>query len=402
MRALLARPAYQRWWAATVISRAGDILAGMTLLLLVLERTGSGLGAAGVVVAEILPVLLFAPLAGVVVDRLPRRQVMIAADLVRMALAATLPWIDTQVIAVYAIAIAFALSASTVFFNPAANSMLPAAVSKHELVTANAGIWTAAVIAQIALAPLAGGLAAVARFATAFWVNAASFATSAVLLTGLAVPAHHVGALSHGWLHDALGGARLLITDRLLRALAGAQLLAALSAGATSALLVVLAREQLALGPQGFGWLLAVIAVGAAAGPTLLTRFVREPARPDIVFSAYGLRGLVDLVLAATTWPPLATAALLLYGLGTSTGTTTFTSLVQAHTDEAVRGRVFSGLDALWQTGRLASLILGGLLSDKLGITAVYLLGAALLLTAATAGFTLTNAHPRRCDTRRS
>ncbi|GAB3671601.1 hypothetical protein REH65_00035 [Saccharopolyspora sp. ID03-671] len=77
--------------------------------------------------------------------------------------------------------------------------------------------------------------------------------------------------------------------------------------------------------PQGFGWLLA------AVGPTLLTRFVREPTRPGILFSAYGLRGLVDLVLAATTWPLMAAAALLLYGPGTSTGTTTFTSLVQAH-----------------------------------------------------------------------
>ncbi|WP_406689388.1 hypothetical protein [Saccharopolyspora sp. ID03-671] len=164
----------------------------------------------------------------------------------------------------------------------------------------------------------------------------------------------------------------------------------------------MLAHEHLSIGPQGFGRLLAAIAIGAAAGPTLLTRFVCEPARPGIVFSAYWLRGLVDLVLAATTWPPRAAGALLLYGLGTSTGTNTFTSLVQAHTDEAVRGRVSSGLDALWQTGRLGSLVLGGLLAYRLGVTAVYLLGAALLLTAAAAGFTLTNAHPHRCDEWRS
>jgi predicted MFS family arabinose efflux permease len=398
VRALLARPLYRRWWAAAVISRAGDILAGVTLLLLVLDRTGSGLGVAGVVVAEVLPVLLFAPLAGVVVDRLPRRHIMIAADLVRMVLAAMLPLVYAHVVAVYAIA--FALSAATVFFNPAANSLLPALVRERELIAANSGIWTTAVVAQIALAPLAGALAATAGYAAAFWVNAGSFATSAVLLVGLAVPSHRVDAISHGWLRDARDGARLLVADRLLRALATAQVLTALSAGATSALLVVLAREQLGLGPQGFGWLLAAIAVGAVAGPVLLTRIVRDPSRPNIVFGSYGVRGLVDVLLAVTTWAPPAAAALLLYGLSTSTGTITFTSLVQTHTGEATRGRVFAGFDALFQTGRLASLFLGGLLADWLGITAVYFLGAALLLTAAASGFSLNrpphHGHPHQ------
>lgn len=391
VRALLARPIYRRWWAAAVISRAGDILAGVTLLLLVLDRTGSGLGVAGVMIADIIPVLVFAPLAGVVVDRLPRRHVMIAADLVRMALAATLPLVDTHVLAVYAIA--FALSAATVFFNPAANSLLPALVDERELVTANSGIWTTAVIAQIALAPLAGALAAVVGFAAAFWVNAASFATSAMLLTGLASAGHRVDTISPGWLRDTLAGVRLLVTDRLMRALATAQLLAALSAGATSALLAVLAREQLGLGPQGFGWLLAAIAVGALASPVLLTRIVRDPARPNIIFGAFAIRGLVGVPLAVTTWSPMAAAALLLYGLCTSTGTITFISLVQTHTSEATRGRIFAGFDALFQTGRLISLLLGGLLADRLGITAIYLLGSALLLAAAASGFSLLRPH---------
>ncbi|MGW3471674.1 MFS transporter [Saccharopolyspora sp. NPDC000995] len=389
VRELLGRPVYRRWWAAAVISRAGDILAGVTLLLLVLDRTGSGLGVAGVVIADVVPVLLFAPVAGVVVDRLPRRRIMIAADLVRMTLAALLPLVGTHLGAVYAIA--FALSAASVFFNPAANSLLPALVGERELVAANSGIWTTAIVAQIALAPLAGALAAVAGYAAAFWVNAASFAISAMLLTGLTVPSHRVGTTSQGWVRDALDGVRLLVADRLLRSLATAQLLAALSAGATSALLVVLVRERLGLGPQGFGWLLATIAVGALAGPALLTRIVRGPVRPSIVFAAYGVRGLVNVLLALTTWPLLAAAVLLIYGLSTSTGTITFTSLVQIHTGEAARGRVFAGFDALFQTGRLVSLLLGGVLADWLGITAVYFIGAALLLTAAASGFS-----PRR------
>jgi ABC-type enterobactin transport system permease subunit len=66
----------------------------------------------------------------------------------------------------------------------------------------------------------------------------------------------------------------------LLRLLALVQLLAALSAGATSALLVVLAARQLRLGPDGFGLLLAAIGVGAFIGPLLLARLVSNPRRP--------------------------------------------------------------------------------------------------------------------------
>ena len=77
-------------------------------MVLVLQLTGSGLGVTGVVVAEILPVLLLSPVAGSLIDRLPRVHVMIAADLWRMALAAALPLVDQHVVGVYIIAFGLA------------------------------------------------------------------------------------------------------------------------------------------------------------------------------------------------------------------------------------------------------------------------------------------------------
>ena len=77
------------------------------------------------------------------------------------------------------------------------------------------------------------------------------------------------------------------------------QLLAALSAGATSALLVVLAGRHLGVGPDGFGLLLGAIGVSAALGPLPLACLVSNPRRPAWVFGPL-LRGLVDLLLATT------------------------------------------------------------------------------------------------------
>lgn len=118
---------------------------------LVFERTGSGVGVGAVVAAEVAPVLLLAPAAGLLVDRLPRVRVMIAADLWRLV-AAALPLVADSITAVYVVA--FALAAGTVFFNPAAQSVVPSIVEEDQLVAANSGLWLAAVVSQIVLAPL--------------------------------------------------------------------------------------------------------------------------------------------------------------------------------------------------------------------------------------------------------
>ena len=383
--AVLARPAYRRLFAAQTISRWGDTFNTVALVVLVFRLTGSGLGVTGAVMAEIAPVLLLAPVAGAVIDRLPRVRVMVAADLWRMALAALLPLVDQHLVAVYAVA--FGLAAGGVFFNPAVSSVLPSIVDEDELVAANSGLWSAAVISQVALAPVAGALVAAVGVAPAFLVNAASFAVSGLVLVGLRLPGWPAVTVAGSWLARVGEGARLLVRDRLLRLLALVQLLAALSAGATSALLVVLAGRQLRVGPGGFGLLLAAIGVGAALGPLLLARLVSNPRRPALVFGPLLLRGLVDLVLASTRNLAIAMGALATYGVGTSTGMVTYNSLLQAEVAPEARGRVFAGFDLVWQAGRLASLVLGGVAADALGIRAVYYLGGALLLVAGAIGF---------------
>lgn len=395
VRQLLHVPGYRRLWLARTVSQVGDVSQFTSLALLVVALTGSGLGVSAVVLAEIAPVLLLAPLAGSLVDRLPRVRVMVLADLARVGVAAVLAiWHNSTPVAY---AVAFGLAAGQVFFSPAAQSLLASLVRDEELVAANSGIWTAAVTAQVAVAPVAVLLAVHVGFGPAFAVNAVSFALSALLLRGLREPARTVpvnvrSPFAHA--RQALGALRRI---PLLTALAAGQFLAALSAGATSALLVVLAQDRLG-GGQGFGVLVAAIGVGAALGPLLLLHRICDPRRPLFVFGPYAVRGAVDLVLAVVTTVPLAAAALLLYGLSTSTGTVTFSSLVQSRVPEHLRGRAFAGFDLLWQTGRLLSLLAGGLLADSVGIQAVYLLGGVLLLCAAAVGAAGARATSRDAD----
>lgn len=416
---LRRRPAFSRLFAAHAVSRAGDAFNTVALVVLVFRLTGSGAGVAGTVAFEIAPFLLLGPVAGLVVDRWPKRNVMVVADVGRAVLAGVLALSHGSVGLAYGVA--FGLSTGALLFNPAASSLVPDMVEPDELVEANAGLWSVAVVAQILLAPTAGLVIAAFGVGPAFGVNAASYVLSAALLWRLRVPAGasaeqaetstvvavaatagpaepgaggqapeepEAGAPAapavRGW-QGVWAGAHAVRVNPLLTRLAVVQVLAALSAGATSGLLVVLAGEWLDVGPSGFGALLGAIGVGAAVGPLLLRRRIR-PGHAGWLFGPYALRGGVDLLLAAVASPVVAGGALLLYGVGTSTGMVAYQSTLQTAVPADVRGRAFAFYDVTWNAARLVSLGLGGLLAEVIGIRAVYVVGGVLLLAAAGVG----------------
>ena len=392
LRRALRRPAFRRLLAAQTISRWGDTFNSVALVILVYRLTGSGVKVAGTVAFEIAPVLLFGFVAGSVVDRYPRRRVMIVADVARAAVALLIVFFHELLSVVYLAA--FLLSAFSVFFNPAAASVLPALVDEDEIVGANSAVWSAAVISQIALAPAAGALVAVAGPGPAFTINAASFAISAVLIAWLPLP-QHAAPVSARHIDDIIEGLRVIRHNRFLSVLAGVQGLAALSAGATSALLVVLAENHLKVGPGQFGMLIAAIGIGAGFAPLALQRLVDDVRRPRFLFGPYLLRGSVDLILAGTRDFGVALGALALYGVGTSTGNITYNSVLQVTVPDRLRGRVFAFYDVVWQTARLASIGIGGILADQFGIASVYAMGGVLLIAAGTLGLT---ASPERVE----
>ncbi|MEO6123064.1 MAG: MFS transporter [Ilumatobacteraceae bacterium] len=383
---MLRHRGFRRLLIAQTISRWGDTFNTVALVIVVFQITNSGINVSGVVALEIAPVLLLGFVAGTVVDRLPRRQVMIAADLGRAVIAALVAFNSDQLWALYAAA--FGLAALTVFFNPAASSLMPSLVDDDELVAANSAVWSAAVMSQIVLAPVAGFVVVTLGASAAFGINAATFLASAIALSGLSGPT--TDPVERGSRRaEIVEGIAIIRNSRLLGTLAAVQGLAALSAGATSALLVVLAERHLRIDATGFGLLLAAIGVGAVLGPLVLQRYVTDVRRPILLFGPYLLRGLVDLILAAVSNFAAALTSLAFYGIGTSTGNVTYNTVLQTTTPDRYRGRVFAFYDIVWQTGRLISIGAGGILADQLGIRGVYIMGGLLLLAAGTTGFAL-------------
>ena len=383
MIALLRRPAFRRLFLAHAVSRAGDAFNTVALVVLVFGLTGSGLGVAGTVAFEVLPVLLFGPLVGLVVDRVSRRRIMVATDLARAALAGLLVAMNGSVGVAYFVS--FGLATGALLFNPAATALIPDTVAENELVDANTAMWTVAVVVQTILAPTAGLLISAFGVEVAFGINVASYLASAAVLHRL--PVGKMPATTERTSRRAAlaAGVHAVRCNALLSRLVVVQVFAALSAGATSGLLVVLAEEHLEVGASGFGLLLAAIGAGAAVGPLILRQWIRPAARAWL-FGPYTLRGGVDLTLAAGANPYVAGAALLAYGTASSTGTIAYNTTLQTQVSPEIRGRVLALFDLLWNAARLTSLGLGGLISEAFGIRTVYAAGGALLLFAAAYG----------------
>lgn len=375
---------FRRLFVAHSVSRAGDAFNTVALVVLVFDLTGSGLGVAGAVMFEVLPVLLLAPVAGLVADRLPRRSVMIRADLFRAVVALALVIAADSVAVAYGVA--FGLSVGAVLFNPAASSLLPEIVDEDDIVTANSAMWTAAVTGQVALAPIAGFVIAAWGVQVAFAINAATFLVSAAALSGLRSGSARADVDVKGW-SGVLAGVDAVRADPLLTRLAAVQVLASMSAGATSGLLVVLADRWLGVGAGGFGTLLGAIGVGAVLGPLLLRRFI-EAGDKRWLFGPFAARGGVDLTLAAVGNPVVAGGALVVYGMSTSTGMVAYQSTLQTLVPAETRGRAFAFYDVLWNAARLLSLAAGGVLAEVAGIRLVYVASAVLLFAAAGVGLT--------------
>jgi len=383
-------PRYFPLWLGQIISNLGDTLNYVALVVLVFRLSQSGVAVSALVLAEIVPTLALGPIAGVVIDRFDRRRLLIVVDSVRALLVLVLA--VTHILwLVYLLAALLAVGST--LFNPALQAVVPALLTEEERLAANSVAWSSGRLVQIVGASVAGGLIAWGGTTPAFLVNAASFAFSAIMLARLSIPwrdsPSQTGGLS-AWVSDAREGLAYARRDPFVARLVPVQALTSLATGATSALLVVLASTHVHLAAGGFGWLLAAIGIGALLGPFLSNGLTRGHSLDvRLLFVPYLIRGAGDIALGLVVGLPWALVILFVYGLNTSTGMVASTTILQTVIPDRVRGRVFTLLDVTWAAMRLVSLGLGGMLADRIGISAVYVIGGLLLVLAGVLGLAL-------------
>lgn len=334
------------------ISQLGDWFNTVAVFALLLDLTGSATAVAWMMIVQFLPVALVGPMAGVIVDRIDRRRLMIATDLIRGVLILGLLLVrePEQIWIAYAV-MSLTVSASA-FFEPARTATIPNVTSAAELMPANA-LASAAWSAMLAIGASVGGLVtAVAGRNVAFVVNAASFFVSAFFIsrtrydsTPPAVP-RVAGFLALTGIPDLVEGFRYMRARTHVAALmfvkAGWGL-----AGGVLLLLTIFGQRVFPVGGStaaGIGVLYGARGIGAALGPIMLRWILGQQPKAlrMTIGPAYFMVGIFYLMLA---WAPtlwLAAIAVLFAHFGGSILWVFSTVLLQLEVPDRFRGRIFA------------------------------------------------------------
>jgi MFS family permease len=372
---------------ATLGSSLGTLLATVALVIDVKDRTDSGPWVAALMFVEFLPAVAVGLFFGPFLDRLPRRGVMIAADLVRCAVFCALPFAGSagQIVALAAVA-----GFTTGFFRPAVYAGLPNLVAEDDLAQANSLIQTSENISWT-LAPVIGGaIVAATNPHTAYWVNAASFLLSALLVSGIpAAKLQGALAVSRGFVRDLAEGFGEVLRTRALRTVLVVWTIALAGIAASNTAQIFLAKDTYSAGDFGYGLIFGSIGLGLAIGSFGAGTWV-ERRSVGMVYAASILLQAIGIGAAGAmpnVWAALPCFAL--SGIGNGVAVVCNSLLVQRGARDEVRGRVFTVIMSVNYAAYGVAVLAAGPLTDAFGPRWVYGVVGIVLLVASLIAYAL-------------
>lgn len=361
-----ASTAYRYLFVGTVLTMTGYFMQQVAQNWLIYDLTGSPTWLGIVSFTGGIPMLVFALPAGVLVDRLDRRLVLIVAQgltaLVAIILAALIaaglvqPW--------HVAATAFVGGCFFVLIIPARQALLPATVVRRDFGAAIALMSTGTNSGRVIGPSLAGLIVAAFGAAAAFGAQAAG-SLLALLSACMLAPRPAGRRRGRSGVQDLLEGLRYVWDDPTVLALMSLQAIPAFLIMPYVQLLPIFARDILHAGPQGLGTLMTAMGIGSVLGSVGIVMF---PARRQglVLFASLAAFALLLVAFAASTSLPLSIGIMGLIGVAQSIYLATNNTLVQLATPDALQGRVMSLYMMTWGLLPLGSLP-QGVLADWFG-----------------------------------
>ena len=378
---LRGNPALRALIASRLVSSAGTWLAYVALTVDVFLRTHSPAWVSAVLLADFLPSVLVATLAGPWLDRIPRRTLLVSAEVSAGLVFAALPFAPS---AAAVVGLALCAGIASAVFYPSVRAALPELVEEDELPRANSLSQTAATSGMAAGPLLAGLLVAAGGVDVAYALNAASFAVSAVLLMRLPAlrrQSPHNAEPRRYW-QTAADGFRVYLGSPTLRSLLAVWVVAAAGGAVVNVGEIFVARQAFDAGTLGFGLLASASGTGIVIGSMLAGRIVADSAsRAAGVGLAVFATGFGVAALSPSIW--VAAACVLVGGLGNAVFLAAATLLVQESTEDGTRGHAFAIFDAVGFVALGIGLAAGGVLIATLGARGAWLAAAGVVALAA-------------------
>lgn len=383
----LRYPNFALLWSAQVVSGFGDRITVVALAYVTWQITRSALSTAVAVVISSLPYAIFGFFGGAIADAAGHRRAMIATDLIRALAIGAIPLtlaMGAPLGAVYALVLVAALC-STVF-NPARLAIVPDLVPSERLGMSNSLIYASDRTVEIVGVLVAGAI--VAAFGeNAFYIDAATFAVSAVLLNSIQRASPPPRSLSWaGLLADAVDGVRVLRDHAILRANTIFSLLAQLSLPVMNGLTPVLVFREYGLGAQQFAATEAAIAVGAVITGLMYPSAFSTRRKGRLIVMGFAMYGLVLLLIAASPGFELTLALLVLAGSANVLFFVSNVTLSQEVTPPTLRARVFGARTALLHLTWLPMIAASGALAEGVAVQPLLAAAGAFTLAVAVVG----------------
>jgi len=366
---------YRNTWIGQVVSEVGDHFNNIAVFSLALANTRSGLVVSGVMLSRAVPAVLAGPIAGVLLDHMDRKRIMIISDLIRAAVAVcfifTVNRHDTWLLYVLSGLLMFA----SPFFTSGRSSILPTIASKEELHAANSLTqttqWTTLTIGTF----LAGASVAKFGYQWAFAGNALSFLISAFCISRLRVrdggfrakkQALTENEVVRPW-HEYMEGLRYMRSTPLIFGIALIGVGWATGGGAAQILFSIFGEIVFNRGPEGIGVIWGSAGIGLLLGGGFAYWFGRKVSfngykrTISICYIIHGASYVVFSQMRNFYW------ALIFIGLSraaVAVSSVLNVNQILTHVADEFRGRVFATIESMVWSTMMISMLLAGIASQ--------------------------------------
>jgi MFS family permease len=381
---LLRNRNFLNLWLVNIAATMAIELFSVTILVTVFEQTGSTLQTAGTMVSRTLVAFLLGPLAGVLVDRFPRKNVLIGMDLIRLALVGGAVWFllgdgNVPVLAVYLILAG--LSAAEVFHRPARLALIPSLVPRSQLVGANSFMLASYQIILAVSYTVGGWLIMALPLRQIALVVGALFALAVLLAARLVVPKRRDGidgGDGESYWRSSLSGWRYLRRHPIARPLIVMETAEHIPHGIwTGALMLAFTFQALRgsapdWGYQVTGYFSGMI-LGSLGGLAIGGWLRRFPGR--IIVANAMAAGLLTLAYATSQTVWLAVVFSFVFGPPQALRDIAQDALLQSTVEDEQLGRVYATREMLLNVSFMFSGLFFAWLSDLVPIRAIYVIG---------------------------
>ncbi len=381
--AVLRRRNFALLWTGQLVSTIGSALTSIAAGILVYRLTGSALSVALTLMATVIPNLLIGLIAGVYVDRVDRKRILMVSDLLRGLLVLLVPVLVALHIAWLYVVILLA-SAITTFFDPAFEAILPELAPDEELGAANALMSISSFGSNAIGFAAAGLISSTIGIDWAFRIDAATFVFSAgcVFLARLPVTAMPDLASSVSSVSSNLRtGLRYLFHTPILRSLVVAMAIYALGVGIWNSLLLPFSERALHATEFEYSLQEGLTSVGFVAASLLMANYVDRLREGQWLALSFLAMGATGILYASTSSVPFAILLVMISGFANAPGNVGKRLIIQRHTPRDLRGRVNSAYFVQRDIVFLAGMGLAGL-ADIVDVRYLVMMSAVLLVGA--------------------